>query len=62
MVAVHRQLAIRTLRLVSVQRRLQRLAQSDRNLLLQLGFQLIQKPHAERPQACPMPLSYNQTT
>ena len=34
MMAVHRQLAIRTLRLVNVQRRLQRLAQSHWGIML----------------------------
>ena len=56
--AVHRQLAIRTLRLINIQRRLQRLAQPDRDFLLQLGFQLIQQPHGEhppRPARCPYP-------
>ena len=53
MMTAHRQVAIRTLRLMSVRRRLQRPAQSHRDLLLQLGFQLIQKPHDEHPQNLP---------
>ena len=44
MVAVHRQPAIRTLRLINIPRPLQRLAQSRRELLFQLGFQLMQQP------------------
>ena len=61
--AVHRQLAIRTLRLVNVLRRLQRLAQSHRDIMLQLRFKLIQRAPWWTPLiTCQFPLSYNQTT